>query len=102
MPCFDFAQFLKYNSKYRMTFFFTIPPMYLIAAKSPVVIDQFRSLGCPGSAVIGIESTAERAKCHGQLRRGVVFLDETPKGPCERIMKKDLRVLAKKEQGAKL
>lgn len=39
---------------------------------------------------------------HKQLRGGVVFLDAIPKSPSGKILRKDLRVLAKREQGAKL
>jgi acyl-CoA synthetase (AMP-forming)/AMP-acid ligase II len=39
---------------------------------------------------------------HKQLRGGVVFLDAIPKSPSGKILRKDLRVLAKREKGAKL
>jgi 4-coumarate--CoA ligase len=39
---------------------------------------------------------------HKQLRGGVVYLDAIPKSPSGKILRKDLRVLAKREQGAKL
>ncbi|EUC39046.1 hypothetical protein COCCADRAFT_81604 [Bipolaris zeicola 26-R-13] len=44
MPKFDFAQFLEYNRKYRITFFFTVPPIFLLIAKSDQVTDQFQTL----------------------------------------------------------
>ena len=37
-----------------------------------------------------------------QLRGGVVFLDVIPKSPSGKILRKDLRELAKKEPKAKL
>ena len=50
MPRFDFAQFLEYNAKYRITIFFTVPLIYLLIAKSPAVKDQLdsrnRIFGC--------------------------------------------------------
>jgi acyl-CoA synthetase (AMP-forming)/AMP-acid ligase II len=57
MPRFDFAQFLDYNSKYRITFFFTVPPIYLLIAKSPQVTDQFKTLeiAISGAAPLGKE-----------------------------------------------
>jgi 4-coumarate--CoA ligase len=39
---------------------------------------------------------------HKQLRGRVVFLDAIPKSPSGKILRKDLRVLAKREKGAKL
>jgi 4-coumarate--CoA ligase len=57
MPRFDFAQFLEYNAKYRITFFFTVPPIYLLIAKSPAVTDQFKTLeiAISGAAPLGKE-----------------------------------------------
>lgn len=55
MPRFDFVQFLAYNRKYRITFFFTVPPIYLLIAKSPNVTDQFKTLeiAISGAAPLG-------------------------------------------------
>ncbi|KAF3008668.1 hypothetical protein E8E13_009003 [Curvularia kusanoi] len=55
MPRFDFPQFLTYNKKYRITFFFTVPPIYLLIAKSPSVTDHFSSLeiAISGAAPLG-------------------------------------------------
>ena len=55
MPRFDFPQFLEYNRKYRITFFFTVPPIYLLIAKSPGVTDQFKTLeiAISGAAPLG-------------------------------------------------
>lgn len=44
----------------------------------------------------------ERVAGHKQIRGGVVFLDEIPKSPSGKILRKELRVLAEREQGAKL
>jgi hypothetical protein len=44
MPKFDFAQFLEYNRSLEITTFFSVPPIYLLCAKSPLVKDHFRSL----------------------------------------------------------
>lgn len=57
MPRFDFQQFLAYNAKYRITFFFTVPPIYLLIAKSPDVTDQFKTLevAISGAAPLGKE-----------------------------------------------
>lgn len=64
MPKFDFVKFLEYNKKFEIEFFFTVPPIYLLCAKSPLVTDQFRSLrhAVTGAAPMGAElqSLAER------------------------------------------
>ena len=44
----------------------------------------------------------KNASSHKQLRGGVVFLDVIPKSPSGKILRKDLRELAKKEPRAKL
>ncbi|KAF2258244.1 4-coumarate-CoA ligase-like protein [Lojkania enalia] len=55
MPRFSFPEFLAYNKKYRITFFFTVPPIYLLIAKSPEVTDQFKTLevAISGAAPLG-------------------------------------------------
>lgn len=55
MPRFSWPEFLVYNKKYRITFFFTVPPIYLLIAKSPEVTDQFQSLeiAISGAAPLG-------------------------------------------------
>lgn len=44
----------------------------------------------------------KHASSHKQLRGGVVFMDAIPKSPSGKILRKDLRELAKKEPRAKL
>jgi len=57
MPKFDFPKFLEYNKKFAITSFFSVPPIYLLVAKSPLVTDQFRSLvhAITGAAPMGAE-----------------------------------------------
>ncbi|KAK5090777.1 hypothetical protein LTR05_000954 [Lithohypha guttulata] len=57
MPKFDFVKFLEYNKKFRITTFFTVPPIYLLIAKSPLVRDQFASMehAISGAAPMGRE-----------------------------------------------
>lgn len=57
MPRFSWPDFLTYNKKYRITFFFTVPPIYLLIAKSPDVTDQFSTLevAISGAAPLGKE-----------------------------------------------
>lgn len=59
MPKFDFTKFLEYNKKYQITTFFTVPPIYLLIAKSPQVNDQFKTLRhvISGAAPMGPELT---------------------------------------------
>jgi 4-coumarate--CoA ligase len=69
MPRFDFAQFLAYSKKYRMTFVFTVPPIYLLIAKTPHVTDQFKTLriAISGAAPLGKElQHAASAKLGGE------------------------------------
>jgi 4-coumarate--CoA ligase len=48
------------------------------------------------------EYVEKRVASHKRLRGGVVFLDVIPKSPSGKILRKDLRVLAKRGEGAKL
>jgi acyl-CoA synthetase (AMP-forming)/AMP-acid ligase II len=60
MPKFDFPKFLEYNEKYGITTFFTVPPIYLLIAKSPLVKNQFKTLvhAISGAAPMGADLTA--------------------------------------------
>ncbi|OCT50470.1 putative acyl-coenzyme A synthetase [Cladophialophora carrionii] len=64
MPKFDFPLFLEYNRRYKITTFFTVPPIYLLIAKSPLVTDQFASLvhAITGAAPMGAELQAMAEK----------------------------------------
>ena len=76
MPKFDFLKFLEYNKKYRITFFFTVPPIYLLIAKMPIVKDHFDSLeiAISGAAPLGKElQIAASAK----LGKGRAFISQT-------------------------
>lgn len=44
----------------------------------------------------------ENLASHKQLRGGVVFMDVIPKSPAGKILRKDLRELARREGRAKL
>lgn len=73
---FDFPKFLEYNRRYRITFFFTVPPIYLLIAKSPAVTDHFDSLdtAVTGAAPMGKEiQEAAMAK----LGKGRTMLAQT-------------------------
>ena len=63
MPKFDFTKFLKYNKKFRITTFFTVPPIYLLIAKSPLMTDQFESGACDDCrSTNGLVTAAARFK----------------------------------------
>jgi len=49
-----------------------------------------------------VEYVKGRVAGHKQLRGGVVFLDAIPKSPAGKILRKDLRTIAKRGEGAKL
>jgi len=57
MPRFDFATFLEHNKRHRITTFFTVPPIYLLVVKSPLVTDQFDTVevAISGAAPLGKE-----------------------------------------------
>lgn len=57
MPKFDWEKFLHYNKQHRITFFFTVPPIYLLIAKDPRVTDQFKTMeiAVSGAAPLGKE-----------------------------------------------
>ncbi|KAH8661429.1 hypothetical protein BGZ60DRAFT_413175 [Tricladium varicosporioides] len=76
MPKFDFPLFLHYNRLHRITTFFTVPPIYLLIAKSPSVADHFDTLeiAISGAAPLGKElQHAASAK----LGKGKTFIAQT-------------------------
>ncbi|OCL11869.1 4-coumarate-CoA ligase-like protein [Glonium stellatum] len=76
MSKFTFPEFLGYNKKYNITFFFTVPPIYLLIAKSPAVTDQFDALevAVSGAAPLGKELQHAASK---KLGRGKTFISQT-------------------------
>ena len=76
MPRFDFVQFLEYNKRYRITFFFTVPPIYLLIAKSPLVKDHFDALeyAIGGAAPMGKELQKEAS---AKLGKGKIHITQT-------------------------
>lgn len=46
-----------------------------------------------------VEWVATQVSSHKRLRGGVIFLDVIPKSPSGKILRKDLRVLAKQQDG---
>lgn len=76
MPKFDFQGFLNYNQKYKITFFFTVPPIFLLIAKSPLVKDQFKTLevAMSGAAPLGKELQMAAGK---KLGKDGLFISQT-------------------------
>ncbi|KAM7194445.1 putative 4-coumarate--CoA ligase [Naviculisporaceae sp. PSN 640] len=76
MPRFDFPQFLKYSRQFKMTQFFTVPPVFLLIAKSEAVTDHFDHVdfAISGAAPMGKDlQTAARKK----LGKGQASLSQT-------------------------
>lgn len=76
MPKFDWPGFLDYNKRYRITFFFSVPPIYLLIAKSPLVTDQFDTLevAVSGAASMGKELQIASSS---KLGKGKTFISQT-------------------------
>lgn len=82
MPRFDFAKFLNYMQKYKITYFFSVPPIYLLIAKHPGVTNQFDTVegAASGAAPLGAElqAAAEAKLGKGQAKLTQVWgLSET-------------------------
>lgn len=73
MARFDFEKFLAYIKKYKITFFFTVPPIWLAVAKHPGVKDHFdmvtdaSSGAAPLGAQLQIDAEAKLFKGQGRL-----------------------------------
>lgn len=70
MPKFDFAKFIEYTKRYRITHFFSVPPIYLAIAKYPGLTDQFDTIdhAFSGAAPLGSQLQAEAEKKMGKGR----------------------------------
>ncbi|KAJ7915045.1 hypothetical protein B0H13DRAFT_2231986 [Mycena leptocephala] len=73
MSQFDFVKFLEFNRSLEITNLLSVPPIYLLCTKSPLVKDHFRSLksALAGAAPLGKELQIEVSKKLG------VFLAQT-------------------------
>ncbi|KAJ6593925.1 4-coumarate-CoA ligase [Mycena capillaripes] len=82
MPKFDFGDFLEFNRSLRITNFFSVPPIFLLIAKSPLVKDHFRSLKSVtgGAAPLGKELQSEVSKKLGVFLAQTWGLSETTGG----------------------
>ncbi|KAF6835650.1 AMP-binding enzyme [Colletotrichum plurivorum] len=76
MKKFEFGKFLEYTKKYKITSFFSVPPIYLMIAKSPLVTDQFDHVqyALTGAAALGRDTQAAAQK---KLGKGKAILGQT-------------------------
>ncbi|TVY83939.1 putative acyl-coenzyme A synthetase [Lachnellula suecica] len=76
MRVFSWPEFLEYNRRYRITYIFSVPPIFLLVAKSPLVKDHFDSLeiAISGAAPLGKEL---QAAASSKLRNGKTFITQT-------------------------
>jgi hypothetical protein len=79
MTKFDFLKFLEYNKKFRITFFFTVPPIYLLIAKMDIVTDQFDALeiAISGAAPLGKELQVQASEKLGRGKKRKTFIVQT-------------------------
>ncbi|KAJ8120622.1 hypothetical protein ONZ43_g2714 [Nemania bipapillata] len=81
MPRFDFPKFCEYAKKYQVTHMFTVPPIFLLIAKSPMVKDHFASWddALSGAAPMGHDLQVEASKKlgGGTLMRQTWGMSET-------------------------
>lgn len=72
MARFDFAKFIDYCKAFRVTSFFTVPPIFLAIAKHPGITDHFDTVDhvTGGAAPLSaqIQAAAERKMGKGQAR----------------------------------
>ncbi|KAI0478218.1 acetyl-CoA synthetase-like protein [Xylaria cf. heliscus] len=76
MQRFDFPKFCEYAKKYKVTNMFTVPPIYLLIAKSPLVKDHFDSWddAVSGAAPMGQDLQVEVGR---KLGRGTTLVRQT-------------------------
>ncbi|KAK2026948.1 AMP-binding enzyme [Colletotrichum zoysiae] len=76
MKKFVFADFIENVKRYKITYFFSVPPIYLMIAKSPLVRDHLDSVdyALTGGAALGRETQAEAQK---KIGRGKAMLAQT-------------------------
>ncbi|KAJ7770220.1 hypothetical protein DFH07DRAFT_1004431 [Mycena maculata] len=69
MPKFDFADFLAFNRSLAITTFFSVPPIFLLVTKSPLVKDHFHTLkaATSGAAPLAKGTTNQRSVTGGDV-----------------------------------
>jgi 4-coumarate--CoA ligase len=76
MPKFDFQSFLEYHKKYQITVLFSVPAIYLLIAKSPLVTDHFNDLKLAQSGAAPLSVEVQKA-ASAKLGRGQTFIGQT-------------------------
>lgn len=76
MARFDFAEFLAHAKRHPITSFFSVPPVFLLIAKSPLVTDQLDAIesAVSGAAPMGREL---QAVARAKLGHGRAHLSQT-------------------------
>lgn len=76
MPKFDFPNFLKYCKRHKINYFFSVPPIFLLIAKSPLVKDHFDTMvgAVSGAAPLGKETQNAASK---KLGKGTARISQT-------------------------
>ncbi|KAL4895007.1 hypothetical protein BDV59DRAFT_191999 [Aspergillus ambiguus] len=79
MERFDFNKFLEHCKQLEITFFFSVPPIYLLISLSPLVTDQFKSMrrAYSGAAPMGADLQQKAQKKLGCLINQTWGLSET-------------------------
>lgn len=76
MPRFDFPKFCEYAKKYGVSMMFTVPPIYVLIAESPLVKDHFDAWddAVSGAAPMGQDLQVEASR---KLGKGASFIRQT-------------------------
>ncbi|KAF9891871.1 hypothetical protein FE257_003356 [Aspergillus nanangensis] len=79
MEKFDFPKFLEHMKTLEITFFFTVPPIYLLISLSPLVTDQFKTMrrAYSGAAPMGADLQMKAQKKLGCFINQTWGLSET-------------------------
>lgn len=75
MPRFSFPEFLKYHRQYRLTWLFSVPPIYLLIAKSSLVTDHFDSVEVAVSAAAPLGRDVQYL-ASSKLGRGKILINQ--------------------------
>lgn len=64
MPSFNIGDFIQHATELKVTYFFTVPPVYMAMVKDPAVTDQFKSVeyGVSGAAPMSYELQESASK----------------------------------------
>lgn len=71
MPSFNFDDFVRYFAELRLTFFFSVPPIFMAIAKHPAVVDQFKSVEYATSAAAPMSYELQEAA--SKKLKGIVY-----------------------------